>query len=188
MTNKHPHAELMAMYAKDAMHSKTPWIYWESDEHRDYYTLNNHPNWDTRFNLRRRASAPEWDAEKFVAGRELTFVEAAEYVSYTGKTNGLQMYIDGVGWVSIRTKHRIAPIKKKMIIVNGVEVPMHETEELKIDTTYFVPSLSDLSIRRMKWVGDVLDKFNIEQTLVYLNRGDAQARLDAMLKYEEVQS
>ena len=51
----HKHAELMALYAKDATLSETPWKFWEfKKEHidTDWMPLRSHPAWDNNCNYR----------------------------------------------------------------------------------------------------------------------------------------
>jgi hypothetical protein len=200
MTNKHRHAEAMALYAKDAMHSETPWIYWEYREFRHAYPLHAHPEWNPCLDYRRKPDAPDWDAEKFAAGREFDIKTAFEYFLEHPMGCALQRRNEQFGcWLTAspadlfnpenrHTLYRVKPPKKKMIIVNGVEVPMHETEPLKFRTKYFVPTSLSEGVSKMTWFGDHFDRLYLDKTLVYLNRDDAQARLDAMIKYEEVQS
>lgn len=52
---KHKHAELMALYAKDAMETDKPWERWERHSISTVWiTLVGHPNWHTTTQYRRK--------------------------------------------------------------------------------------------------------------------------------------
>lgn len=44
---KHPHAELMALYARDALETDTPYLYWQVQKKGKgkWYNLTQHPTW-----------------------------------------------------------------------------------------------------------------------------------------------
>lgn len=44
---KHPHAELMALYAEDALHTDKPYLTWQVQKKRegDWINLTQHPTW-----------------------------------------------------------------------------------------------------------------------------------------------
>ena len=52
--SKHPHAENMKLYAKDAAKSDKPWEKWETKFKRDNYwlTLHKNPDWNTEKDYR----------------------------------------------------------------------------------------------------------------------------------------
>ena len=52
----HVHAELMALYAQDAMESETPWERWEyrRSELIGWISVNTHPEWDDCTEYRRK--------------------------------------------------------------------------------------------------------------------------------------
>ena len=54
--NKHKHAELMVLYAQDAMETDEPWERWESRkcENNVWSDLDNHPCWFTHREYRRK--------------------------------------------------------------------------------------------------------------------------------------
>lgn len=54
--NKHPHAELMIEYGKDALESDTPWKNWEyrSNDSNRWCELKNHPEWNIYIKYRRK--------------------------------------------------------------------------------------------------------------------------------------
>jgi hypothetical protein len=50
MNTKHPHAELMLLYAQDAMETDKPWERWESEYDQslgNWYPCTGCPNWDS---------------------------------------------------------------------------------------------------------------------------------------------
>lgn len=51
---KHPHAELMAQYAKDALETDTPYLYWQVQKKAKgkWYNLTQHPTWSVDDNYR----------------------------------------------------------------------------------------------------------------------------------------
>lgn len=51
---KHVHAELMALYAQDAMESETPWDKWEADIGNRWIPLTEHPRWHIEHQYRRK--------------------------------------------------------------------------------------------------------------------------------------
>lgn len=53
---KHVHAELMALYAQDAMETDKPWERWEASPHQqfDFEPLFSHPMWDEESQYRRK--------------------------------------------------------------------------------------------------------------------------------------
>ena len=52
----HVHADLMALYAQDAMETETPWEQWEyySKLNGGWVSKTNHPTWDTAYKYRRK--------------------------------------------------------------------------------------------------------------------------------------
>lgn len=48
MSQGHPHANLMALYAEDAKETKTPWVLWERTFKywTGWYPLTGHPAWE----------------------------------------------------------------------------------------------------------------------------------------------
>lgn len=61
------HAELKKLYAEDAKHSDTPWVYWEFFDPADdawFDSLTDHPSWYSDVKYRRKSDAPVWNAEK----------------------------------------------------------------------------------------------------------------------------
>lgn len=51
---KHPHAELMAQYAQDAMETDKPWERWEYDNDREWVRCRSHPSWQVEQKYRRK--------------------------------------------------------------------------------------------------------------------------------------
>lgn len=64
---KHPHAELMKLYAEDAMNTAEPWNLWEFQpkEESVWFRLTNHPVWSLKAEYRRRAKVVDIDGVKF---------------------------------------------------------------------------------------------------------------------------
>jgi hypothetical protein len=53
---KHPHAELMAQYAQDAMETDKPWERWECIDECSitWLSFRCHPSWENNFKYRRK--------------------------------------------------------------------------------------------------------------------------------------
>ena len=70
---KHPHAELMALYAKDALDTDTPYLYWQVQKKGEgkWYNLTQHPTWSV--NDLYRSNKVVYDTYSFV--RPMTFKE-----------------------------------------------------------------------------------------------------------------
>lgn len=64
---KHPHAELMKLYAEDAMATTEPWELWEfqQKDKEVWYRLTSHPPWAHNCGYRRRARIVEIDGIEF---------------------------------------------------------------------------------------------------------------------------
>lgn len=64
---KHPHAELMKLYAEDAMSTAEPWNLWEFQQKDEatWYRLTSHPAWAHNCEYRRRPRMVEIDGVKF---------------------------------------------------------------------------------------------------------------------------
>lgn len=52
--NKHPHAEAIMEYAKDAMLTDKPWELWEFSNDDAWLTHKNHPQWHQETKYRRK--------------------------------------------------------------------------------------------------------------------------------------
>lgn len=77
--------------------------------------------------------------------------------------------------------------KRKMIRVNGIEVPAPERVAPENGTYYFVPSVEEFNdILKARWTCHELDYNRLDKGIVYLNEDDCRARAKAMLKYEEI--
>ena len=78
---KHKHAELMALYAQDAMKTDEPWTRWEYyvSYNKTWEGLQTHPAWYTQNQYRRklisRGRFEEWiyGAEQHYNGRALAW-------------------------------------------------------------------------------------------------------------------
>lgn len=71
---KHPHAELMALYAKDALETDTPYLYWQVQKKGKgkWYRLTQHPTWSVNDNYRTERIV--WNGYTFI--EPLTVEEA----------------------------------------------------------------------------------------------------------------
>lgn len=74
--------------------------------------------------------------------------------------------------------------RKRMIIVNGDEVPAPEVETPKIGTRCYAPRMPDR--HDFLWEGTMAEYDLLNLGLVYLNKDDCKKRRDAMLKFEVV--
>ena len=56
MSNKHPHAELAALYAQDMAETDKPYLRWEhrASRHKRWFRLADHPQWSIDMQYRRR--------------------------------------------------------------------------------------------------------------------------------------
>lgn len=54
MTMSHPHAEKMALYAKDASETDTPWERWEYYDSGSWISLKQNPGWNSYIEYRRK--------------------------------------------------------------------------------------------------------------------------------------
>ncbi len=52
----HPHAELMAEYAKDALETEYPWKRWEKELKSEWTTCHANPVWNVDIRYRRKQS------------------------------------------------------------------------------------------------------------------------------------
>ena len=52
---KHKHAELMALYAQDAMETRAPWELWEVLHHDKWCGLSANPHWHEPYEYRRKS-------------------------------------------------------------------------------------------------------------------------------------
>lgn len=73
--NKHPHAELMKLYAEDAMQAAEPWTLWEFQlkDEAVWHRLTNHPAWSHEVKYRRRARVVNIDGVKFPIPTQTAF-------------------------------------------------------------------------------------------------------------------
>lgn len=51
---KHPHAELMAQYAQDAMETDKPWERWQFADGFDWHPIRSNPMWGASAKYRRK--------------------------------------------------------------------------------------------------------------------------------------
>ncbi len=59
------HAELKKLYAEDAKHSETPWVFWQYSGYGDNWNdLKEASWWCDDLYYRRKADAPDWNASK----------------------------------------------------------------------------------------------------------------------------
>ena len=76
-------------------------------------------------------------------------------------------------------------VKPAFIIVNGVEVPMHEVSTPALGTKYWLVSIATPSAPVPEsWTGHKADFSRLEAGRVYLNRDHAVARGEAMMQWE----
>lgn len=78
-------------------------------------------------------------------------------------------------------------INQKIIIVNGVEVPAPESDEPDVGSTFYVPSAiyaASGEVLDDVWHASEEDLDLLKAGLVYLNKEDAVARAEAMLKFQ----
>ena len=76
------------------------------------------------------------------------------------------------------SKYRIKP---KVKMVNGFEVPMHETSALSGNTTYYTPDIHNKAFNTLYWWGDSDDLEFLANGIVYLDKESATKCAKAML-------
>ena len=146
--------------------------------------------------LRRRKDTPNWIAEKYEAGHELTLLETVHYyILNHNSMSGLEIYLSGSAqWRAPHERdypvpnrrYRLAK-KKPMVIVNGHKVPKWETEPLRDGDTYFLVDLpSDIGYARIKWVDSVPNRSHLENGTVFKNESDIQEFVEALCDIKEV--
>ena len=188
------HEKLKAEYEAEAKHNTKAWKNWQvcTESETEWADLIQPPWWKFENQYRRNPDAPDWRKELFKAGQELTHEQVLEYYKVFGSLDGIQFQREGdTIWndkkaptIRFDSKYRVAPAPKPMIRVNGVIVPKHETVSPSFDSNYFAVELDRIS--NFQWKNDIYDDFYLNSGLIYLNEQDAQARLDAMLKFEDV--
>lgn len=73
------HLELKKLYAEDAKHSDTPWVYWEFRNcFGEWIELNQQPFWREETNYRRKPDAPVWNAEKTEESSDILIGDVVE--------------------------------------------------------------------------------------------------------------
>ena len=88
----HPHAELMALYAKDAAETDKPWERWEWFDPflNQWSSLNSFPSWAPRIKYRRKPER-SWYRVALMKTEEninYTFSADSKSVLKTGQTGG----------------------------------------------------------------------------------------------------
>jgi hypothetical protein len=80
---------------------------------------------------------------------------------------------------------RLRPPEKKFKLVNGIRVPMHETQAPPIESPYWIayPAVEPYRYSGV-WLNDNVDQFRLERCIVYLNPKDAVECGKAMAKWE----
>lgn len=116
-------------------------------------------------------------AEHYVNGGEVLYDRTIGYDRTTIETP------------SFRRPANCYTIPRKMILVNGIEVPAPESEDLEVGQHFYVPANEheEYYYYPNSWDGCDFDLCVLERGLVYLCPEDAEARCKAMLKYEEVE-
>lgn len=82
---KHPHAELMALYAKDALETDTPYLYWQVQKKakEKWYNLTQHPTWSVDDNYR----------TKKISWNDYTFVQPITVEEAQSLEKGIVCYV-----------------------------------------------------------------------------------------------
>ena len=85
-------------------------------------------------------------------------------------------------WID-STRYERKPKKVIKKFINGIEVPMHLTEHPKLGDTYYYVSLS-YGVEIGRWANYAVDLNRFNMHNCYATVEDAQANLDAMIKFE----
>lgn len=103
----HIYAALMADYAKDALETETPWVWWEcSYLHPERWTTcNSHPQWEPSMVYRRKRNPlcqiegkDVFPGDKLWHIHEKRWITAAEHTSH-GATS-IVIADDGASWIA----------------------------------------------------------------------------------------
>lgn len=71
--------------------------------------------------------------------------------------------------------------KPSFIVINGIEVPEPMREKLEIGDIYYVPHVTYKIAEKLKWTGNMIDIFNLNNGLVHLTESDAFTHSYALL-------
>ena len=73
-------------------------------------------------------------------------------------------------------------IKQEMRSLNGYEYPAPETEAPEVGTLYYVPYLDSSGYSRGPWKNSLLNKLRLKAGVVHLDRENAIAHTEAIIK------
>ncbi len=146
--NKHPHAELMKLYAEDAMVTTEPWKLWEFQlkDEAAWYRLTNHPAWTHEAKYRRRAKVVKIDGVEFPVP-VLTVNDDSVNRDY------FTIYVTDSGAVTGRINRELMNVEKfNTLLKQGLIFEQAE------DAKHYVEALSELNKKITSRFYDELEK------------------------------
>ena len=148
--NKHPHAELMKLYAEDAMSAAEPWKLWEFQPKDEavWYRLTNHPAWSHEAKYRRRAKVVNIDGVEFPVPLSITNDDSVNRDYFT-------IYVTDSGVVVGRINRELMNVEKfNVLLKQGLIF------EQRDDCERYVEALSELNKKITSRFYEELEKEN----------------------------
>lgn len=148
--NKHPHAELMKLYAKDAMTTEHPWRLWEVRQ-KDigaWSDLVRHPSWYLGSEYRRKPKVVEIDGVTFPVPITSTFNDSENQEYFT-------INVTDSGVAAARIKRSSMKVDKFQALLN--QGMIFENAE---DCKRYVEALSELNKKITSGFYEELEKEN----------------------------
>ena len=148
--NKHPHAELMKLYAEDAMTTEKPWQLWEFQPKDEavWYRLTNHPAWSHEAKYRRRAKVVNIDGVKFPVPISIANDDSVNRDYFT-------IYVTDSGVVVGRINRELMNVEKFNVLLNQGLI-----FEQRDDCERYVEALSELNKKIASRFYEELEKEN----------------------------
>lgn len=130
--NKHPHAELMKLYAEDAMATTEPWKLWEFQlkDEATWYRLTTHPAWTHEAKYRRRPKVVEIDGVKFPVPISTVNGDMGKRDYFTIFVNNFGVVVTSINYECI-TVDRFNTLLKQGLIFEQAEDAEHYVEALR---------------------------------------------------------
>nr|DAR38900.1 MAG TPA: hypothetical protein [Caudoviricetes sp.] len=148
--NKHPHAELMKLYAEDAMVAVEPWKLWEFQlkDEAVWYRLTNHPAWSHEAKYRRRAKTVNIDGVEFPVPISIANDDSVNRDYFT-------IYVTDSGVVVGRINRELMNVEKfNVLLKQGLIF------EKRDDCERYVEALSELNKKISSRFYEELEKEN----------------------------
>lgn len=148
--NKHPHAELMKLYAEDAMTTAKPWKLWEFQlkDEAVWHRLTNHPAWSHEVKYRRRAKVVNIDGVEFPVPISIAKDDSTNRDYFT-------IYVTDSGVVVGRINRELMNVEKFNILLKQGLI-----FEQRDDCERYVEALSELNKKISSRFYEELEKEN----------------------------